>query len=126
MNSPKPNFIHKTPAITVDDFMPGHLKPQSYSAEDLSKTIIDLVGIDWEYTERQERDFANFKNRGSWNLYKPENIHDLWVFFDIFNDMFFNGVLTSYCTLGFHEPGDDKPSAFCQTDYPQFAHDPRY
>jgi len=128
MSTPKPQLVHKTPLVTAEDLLPGHLKPQSYSAEDLSKAIIDLVSTDRAYTERQEQGVAKFRNRGSWNLYEPKNTHDLRVFFDIFNDFFFNGVLAGHCKMGFFEPrpGDDSYSAFCETEYPQFVHDPRY
>ncbi|KAE9375786.1 hypothetical protein N431DRAFT_454394 [Stipitochalara longipes BDJ] len=128
MTASRPKPIHKTPPITRENFQAGYIKPQSYAAEDISKAIIDLVSIDRRYTERQEQGLEKFKNRGSWNLYEPENAHDLWVFFDIFNDVFFNGVLSGHCTMAFFEPRRSYigTAAFCDTQHPNIVHDPRY
>ena len=87
---------HNTPPIDIEDFRPGYLKPQSYSTEDISKAIINLVSRSEEtFTERQLRGKQKLKANGSWSLSEPENPDNLTIFFDIFNDVLFNGVLTS-------------------------------
>jgi len=75
-------------------------EPGSYSAEDLSKAIIDLLHPKSKYTKQQLRGREKFKHCGSWNLFDTENTKDLKNYYDIFNDVFFNGVLKGLCTLG--------------------------
>ncbi|PMD22635.1 hypothetical protein NA56DRAFT_702423 [Hyaloscypha hepaticicola] len=73
---------HNTPAIDIEDFRPGYLKPQSYSAEDISKAIIDLVSRSEEtFTERQLRGIQKLKANGGWSLSEPENPDNLTIFF---------------------------------------------
>jgi hypothetical protein len=98
VDAPRP--IHKTSPISLEEFQPGYLKPLSYSQEEISNVIIKHISRKAEdLTDRQREGIARFKYQGSWNLANPENIHDLRKFFDIFNDVFFNGVLTGYCQI---------------------------
>ena len=113
---------HNTPPINIQDFRPGYLKPQSYSAEDISKAIIDLVSRSGEtFTERQLRGIEKLKACGGWSLAEPENQDNLKTFFDIFNDVLFNGVLTGYCTVSFYNPWRlmwfANVGAYCRTGY---------
>ncbi|KAN0112618.1 hypothetical protein V8E51_005569 [Hyaloscypha variabilis] len=130
MSSTKPKPVHKTPLITLETFRAGFMKPEGYAAEDISKAIIDLCSKGRDYTEPQKLALEKFKYRGSWNLLEPANADDLRTWLDIFNNMFFNGVLTGYCTLGFFEPKRGgwyrTVKAYCETQSPGDGHDPRY
>jgi hypothetical protein len=88
---------HKTSPIPLEDFRAGFLKPASYSEEDIAKVMVEHLHREPEdLTDRQKRGLARFKYDGSWNLADTQNIRDLEKFFDIFNDVYFNGVLTGY------------------------------
>ena len=125
-----PEPVHKTPAITCKDFQAGYMKPTSYSGDDISKAIVHLVGhSEDELTVIQLRGIDKLRSYGVWNIYEPENLHDLKTYFDIFNDVFFNGVLAGYCTMSFFSPrgGETGTSAYCLTQYPEGSpRDPRH
>jgi hypothetical protein len=131
MSGPKP--VHMTSAIPLEDFQAGYLKPHSHSREEISDVIIKHVSRRAEdITTRQREGLARFKYQGTWSLAKPENLQDLKKFFDIFNDVYFNGVLTGYCQLealeentvtsrlGFYCLG------YCQTKCAGYVSDPRF
>lgn len=128
MSEPKPKHI--PPRITRDDFQAGHMKPSSYSLNDISAAIIDhLSRTKGEFTEKQLEGLTNFKYRGSWNFSRPENYEDLKRFFDIYNDVFFNGVLTGYCTLLFFKKprqGCENVAAYCGIELPGRETNPRF
>jgi hypothetical protein len=91
---------HITPRITREDFQAGYMKPGGYSLEDIAAAIIDNVTRPKEeLTPRQMEGLRKFKYHGSWNLAQPEDLANLHKFFDIFNDVYFNGVLTGHCKL---------------------------
>jgi hypothetical protein len=122
MSASEPKRKHNTPPLAIEDFRPGYLKPQSYSAEVISKAIIDLVSRPEEnYTERQWQGIQKPRAHGGWSLAEPENVDNLETFFDIFNDVLFNGVLTGYCTVSFYTPGSilwfANVGAYCHTGY---------
>ncbi|KAE8444461.1 hypothetical protein EG329_000552 [Mollisiaceae sp. DMI_Dod_QoI] len=89
---------HIPPPISLQDFRPGVLKPESYSLSEISSTLIAHLRRT-EFTSTQMRGLARYQYQGSWNWGEPGNMVDVNKFFDIFNDIFFNGVLTGYCTL---------------------------
>ena len=125
---------HKTSPIPLEEFKAGFLKPASYSEEDIAKVMVEhLSRKPKDLTDRQKEGLARFKYNGSWNLADTENIRDLEKFFDIFNDVYFNGVLTGYGKVEllssyhlkkrfFRSP----PAAFCQPIRPGNEIDPRF
>jgi len=125
--------IHKTSLIPLEDFQPGGLNQFSHTQEEISEVIIKhLSRKKQELTPRQLEGIARFKYDGSWNLGQPDNLRDLKKFFDIFNDVFFNGVLTGWCQIeilkdkcAFQRLGFDS-LGHCNTDYPGWRRDPRY
>lgn len=52
-------------------------------------------------TERQLEGLAKFKSNGGWNYVNSEDPDNLKKWFDIFNSVFFNGILSGYCELTF-------------------------
>jgi hypothetical protein len=52
-----------------------------------------------DITAIQKEGLARFKYNGSWSLAELGNLKDLEKFFDIFNDVYFNGVLTGYARI---------------------------
>jgi hypothetical protein len=95
---------HITPRIAREDFQAGYMKPGGYNLEDIAAAIIDNVTRPKEeLTPRQVEGIRKFKYHGSWNLGQPENLADLHKFFDIFNDVYFNGVLTGHCKLVWYD-----------------------
>jgi hypothetical protein len=107
------------------------MKPQSYSQEDISKAVIELVGRSQEdSTPIQKRGITKLKSYGSWNLCEPENMNGLRNFFSIFDDVFFNGVLTGYCSVSFPAPARTGwyagVNAYCRIFYPVWEQDPRF
>ncbi len=92
-----PPAEHKTSPIPLEEFEAGFLKPASYSEEDIAKVMVEHLSRKPEgLTDRQKKGLDRFKYDGSWNLADTPNIRDLKKFFDIFNDVYFNGVLTGY------------------------------
>lgn len=88
------------PAIPDDNFQVGRLQTGEYCTEDVSAAIVrHLNRRGKNLTERQKEGIRHFKYQGSWNLGQPENLEDLRRYFNIFNDVFFEGLLTGYCTL---------------------------
>lgn len=76
---------------------------------------------------------ARFKYDGTWSLGQPENNRDLEKFFTIFNDVYFNGVLTGYCQIDLLSVwslrgrfGTRPPLGFCQPIRPGNETDPRF
>ncbi|KAN0090520.1 hypothetical protein V8E51_019099 [Hyaloscypha variabilis] len=91
---------HKTSPIPLEEFQVGFLKPASYSEEDIADVMVKHLNRKPEdITTRQKEGLARFKYNGSWSLAKTENLEDLEKFFDIFNDVYFNGVLTGYARI---------------------------
>jgi hypothetical protein len=125
---------HKTSPIPLEEFKAGFLKPASYSEEDIAKVMVEHLSREPEdLTDRQKEGLARFKYDGSWNLGNRESTRDLEKFFDIFNDVYFNGVLTGYGKIElsnsestwnrFNHP---HPFAFCQPIRPGDETDPRF
>jgi hypothetical protein len=125
---------HKTSQIPLEDFRAGFLKPASYSEEDIAKVMLEHLHREPEdLTDRQKEGLARFKYDGSWNLADTQNIRDLEKFFDIFNDVYFNGVLTGYGKVEWLSSDSlsnrfncSPPAAFCQPIRPGNEIDPRF
>ena len=107
------------------------MKAGAYSIEDIGAAIIDHVSRrkeDW--TPRQLEGMRKFKYNGSWNLAQPENLPDLLKFFDIFNDVFFNGILAGACKVEWYDSTaagtKGEARAFCQDYLPRKTRDPRF
>ncbi|PMD59706.1 uncharacterized protein K444DRAFT_663740 [Hyaloscypha bicolor E] len=122
---------HITPLITREDFQAGYMKPGGYSLEDIAAAIIDNVTRPKEeLTPRQMEGLRKFKYHGSWNLAQPEDLANLHKFFDIFNDVYFNGVLTGHCKLEWFDStarGVRRVAwGICELELPRRARDPRF
>jgi hypothetical protein len=126
---------HKTSPIPLEEFKAGFLKPASYSEEDIAKVMVEHLSRKPEdLTDRQKEGLARFKYDGSWNLGNRENTRDLEKFFEIFNGVYFNGVLTGYGKIelsnidGLWNRFDhhSSPFAFCQPILPGHETDPRF
>jgi hypothetical protein len=119
---------HIPPPITREDFQIGHLKPCAYSVESISEAIVDHLKRT-EYTAKQKQGIDRFKHHGTFSLSDPQNIDDIWKFFSIFNDVFFNGVLTGYCDIEAYEDTHyrNKQNVRGECSYPgNFTRDPRF
>jgi len=93
---------HITPLIARQSFQAGHLKPFSYGLEDIAAAIIDhLKRPNEERTEIQRKGLALFNHGPSRTFTDPEDLDELRKFFDTLNAVFFNSVLTGYCSLEF-------------------------
>lgn len=100
-----PNFIPR------EEFAPGMMKHSAYTREAISNAIVDHMNrSEDEYTPIQRQGLARFQLEGHWNLSDPINMADLSKWFDIFNDVYFNGVLTNTCEL---EWADDRKQKLC-------------
>ena len=98
--------LHITSPITPEEFQPGCLGLFSHTQEEISNAIIKNVSRKGkDLLPRQIDGLARFKYDGSWNLGQPSNERDMKKYFDIFNDVFFNGVLTGFVTLEILEDG---------------------
>ncbi|KAF4634829.1 hypothetical protein G7Y89_g3278 [Cudoniella acicularis] len=98
MSSDKLEYIPKS--IPGEDFELGRMKLQSYSWEDISAALIDYLSrTKDELIPTQLEVLQLFKYNGSWGLSNHENLEDLQKFFDIFNKVYFNGVITGYWKL---------------------------
>jgi hypothetical protein len=122
---------HITPRIAREDFQAGYMKPGAYSLDDIAAAIIDNVTRPKEeLTPRQLEGLRKFKYDGSWNLAQPESLANLHKFFDIFNDVYFNGVLTGHCKLEWFDStarGIRKVAwAICDEQLPRRVRDPRF
>ncbi|PSS07156.1 hypothetical protein M430DRAFT_193629 [Amorphotheca resinae ATCC 22711] len=119
--------------ITPDEFQIGMMLPFTYTNEQIAAAVIDHVMRRGEdQTPKQKQGIKRFKDNGSWNLGAGrDNLTDLKKFFDIFNDVFFNGLLTGFCRLEFKSDywmtrhataGTD---GFCEMIYPGYQSDRR-
>lgn len=98
MSKEKP--LHSPPPITRSDFQAGYMKPASYSRESISAAIIDhRRRTEEELTPRQKDAIERFEHVGGCNLGQPDNIRDFKKFFDVFNDVYFNGTRSGYCQI---------------------------
>lgn len=94
---------HITPSESREDFQPGKMKLNSYSMESIRDALIDhLNRFEEELTKTQKDTMERFKYQGTWNLSHQINLEDLRNSFEIFDDIFFNGILKSYYTLGIY------------------------
>jgi len=71
-----------------------------------------------------------FKYNGSSNLGQPENLPDLLKFFDIFNDVLFEGILSGWCKVEWYDSTAagirGEARAVCQGHLPRLTLDPRF
>lgn len=93
-----PKQAHIPPRINREDFQAGYMKPLSYSLEDISSAIVDHLSRE-ELTERQLEGLAKFKSNGGWTYVNPEDPDNLKKWFEILNSVFFNGILSDYCSM---------------------------
>lgn len=97
--------LHVPPPISKEDFELGRMKPLSYSPEAIAAAISEFNPDCSQFCEleklapRQQKAVQRFRRYGTWNLGDPHNLDDIKNYFEIFNDGYFNGVLTGYCTL---------------------------
>ncbi|KUJ13228.1 uncharacterized protein LY89DRAFT_721287 [Mollisia scopiformis] len=99
MEDTTPNHI--PPPISRDTFQAGSMKPHTYSMTAIRDAIIDhLNRSEDELTERQRLALERYKYQGSWNMSQPTSLENLTKFYNFFNDIFFNGILTGYCKIG--------------------------
>ncbi|KUJ13229.1 uncharacterized protein LY89DRAFT_737207 [Mollisia scopiformis] len=107
---------HTPLPIALEGFVPGGLKPEAYSISDLASVLITHIRRT-DLTSIQQRGLTRYKYQGSLNWGEPGNVSDMKKFFDIFNDVYFNGVLTGYCKLGTVQPKNSKSPEFLRYDY---------
>lgn len=122
----------------MEDFELGRLKPLSHSREAISSAMIAHLGRRHYYPEdklppRRKRAFERFKYQGSWKLGDPDNIEDLTGFFDLFNDMYFNGLITGYCKIVLLKASvlrkrflESDLIGHCDPCFPREGRDPRF
>lgn len=130
-NDSKSDQVHDHPPICRDNFEPGALNPSSNSMKSLCDALIDnLDRLDKDPTSRQSKAIERFKYQGHTNFAQPTNLEDLRRFFEIFNDIFFNGVLLGYCTVGIYSDSHrDREEAYCSNTFRgtwSNGRDPRY
>ncbi|KUJ15433.1 uncharacterized protein LY89DRAFT_750774 [Mollisia scopiformis] len=96
--------FHIPPSLSRQYFELGNLKLLSNSREAIFAALVAHI----EFTARckpedipprAKRAFARLENQMTWKLGKVDDIENLKLFFDLFNDMYFNGLLTGYCEL---------------------------
>jgi hypothetical protein len=98
MGSFKHPQAHHT--ITDDESQLELLAPQSFTRAKLRKALVHLLKRRGEnLTAKQQEGIKRFKYQGSWSLGQSASKDDLRKVFDIFNDVFFNGLLTAFCKL---------------------------
>ncbi|CZR58069.1 uncharacterized protein PAC_07959 [Phialocephala subalpina] len=131
------NF-HDPPSIPRGDFELGRLKSLSYSREAITTAMIAHLHPGRYYPEdklppREKQALERFKYQGSWKLGNVDNIEDLTEFFDLFNDMYFNGLLTGYCKLVLIRAGTLQKRFLesgligrCEPSFPKEGRDPRF
>jgi hypothetical protein len=112
--------VHVSPPIPPEDFEIGRMKPLSYTREALSAAIVRNVrrSLDPEQSwtsggrtrggsgtknlsPRQKQAIDRFKYQGNWSLSEPSNTQDIKKFFEIFDDVYFGGLLKGYCQFEF-------------------------
>jgi len=123
--------IHITSPITDEEFQPGRLGLYSHTQEEISNAIIKHVGRKGkDLLPRQKDGLARFKYDGSWNLGQPNNARDMKKYFDIFNDVFFIGVLTGLVRIEILEDRwashrfGSRVLGFCSTTHPGWYYNP--
>jgi hypothetical protein len=109
---PKPKKVHITHRIPRHELELGMMTPGSYSLENLRDALLDhLSRSEEEYTEIQLRGIREFKERGTYNLSQPHRLEEIRKFYDIFNDVFFNGLLVGKCPLAFVPSDTNGPAS---------------
>lgn len=129
------NFPHPpdTP-IERSDFEPGRLKLGGYRVQHVGAAMVDhLLGRPLgQLTPRQKEGLQKWQQQSSWSLTSPENYEDLRKFFDIFDKVFFNGLLKGHCRLEIYSGDRGFPEAggYCQLEEsigsPGEERDPRF
>ncbi|KAE8452526.1 hypothetical protein EG329_000429 [Mollisiaceae sp. DMI_Dod_QoI] len=96
---------HLPQRLATGEFEVGHLKPHSYSAEDISAAIVQFLGESTynckieNLATRQQRALKKFKRQGTWHIGNPHNLEDIENYFEIFDDAYLNGLLRGFCKL---------------------------
>jgi len=131
MNSSAPKPQHTPQPISLEEFKPGGMKPGSYSHEDITKTLVNHISRSkGDFTDRQKEGLRKFKHYGTWSFSQPDSLDELKKWFDIFNDIFFNGILTGHCTLDFYDTRylrlGYRVRGYCTTYIPGQERDPRF
>ncbi|KAE9375785.1 hypothetical protein N431DRAFT_463849 [Stipitochalara longipes BDJ] len=100
METPKQS--HVTPLITMENFQAGHLKPLSYSTEDICTAIINhLNRTKEEMGKTQLKSLERFQYNIGIATTDPDSPEELKKWFDILNAMVFNNILSGYCEIEF-------------------------
>lgn len=95
---------HSHSPIIAEEFESGHLKPGSHGYAELSQALVTYIRRISQFDKdqwapRQKRAWENLKARGTYNSGNPNNIDDLKMWFDIFVDAFFGGLLIGACSI---------------------------
>ena len=111
-----PSNFHGPALITEEEFQIGGLNPLSCSVESISDAIIRFLTLLYRSNShdtsppsdrantrppsRRDKAIQRFRNRGTWHRgawsEDPDNqLEDLNLFFDIFNDVFLSGLLSN-------------------------------
>lgn len=94
-----------TPRLLREMFESGMLQPQTYSEEDISATLIKFWGRSkWrcgvqDLMPRQRLALKQFKASALWRFDGSISTEELKTFFQIFDNAYFNGLLSEFCIL---------------------------
>lgn len=84
--------LHKPASVTLDDFVSGSFHNLSYDVDVISQMIV--LYIRQGNFPKQDEAKEDFEYEGHWNLGNPENRADLMRLFRLYNNAYFNGLLT--------------------------------
>ncbi|KAE8444462.1 hypothetical protein EG329_000553 [Mollisiaceae sp. DMI_Dod_QoI] len=112
---------HVPPSICRQDLQAGKMKPSAYSMEAVCDALVDHLSQSKDQLTNTQKDaMERYKYQGSWNLARPINLEDLRKFYNLFNNIFFNGILTGYCVLNTYKGAFhwlDGEKAYCNIKY---------
>ena len=116
---------HITPTLTKADFAPGKMMPDSHSAESICAALKEhLSRVPSEWTDTQWKALRKLKKEGLWSRSEPNatNLQSMGRCFEIFDGLFFNGLLSEYCILFFpvteRRWGYSQRYGYCELWYP--------
>jgi hypothetical protein len=127
--------FHKPQPLLQEDFRHGCLKLMSYSMEDVSKAVVNHLSVqssEHNLTPIQKSALERYRYGGTWNLGQPNSTQNIKKFFDFFNEVYFNGILTGFGSLELLSPENMikrrgyTVHAFTELFMPGVEKDPRY
>ncbi|CZR58070.1 uncharacterized protein PAC_07960 [Phialocephala subalpina] len=104
--------LHVPLPISEEGFELGRMKPLSYSLEAIAAEIREFNPYCTQFCKleelapREQKAVQRFRRHGTLNLGDPHNIEDIKNYLDIFNEGYFNGLLTGYRTMELVEAKD--------------------